>query len=49
MENEILTGKNVNEAKKKVSNEEVDKLLKSAQAQIRKELPVELTREERDE
>ncbi|MBO5470285.1 MAG: alpha/beta hydrolase [Lachnospiraceae bacterium] len=49
MENEILTGKNVNEAKKKVSNEEVDKLLKSAQAQIRKEIPVELTREERDE
>ncbi len=49
MENEILTGKNVNEAKKKVSNEEVDKLLKSAQAQVRKEIPVELTREERDE
>ena len=49
MENEILTGKNVNEAKKKVTNEEVDKLLKSAQAQLRKEIPVELTREEREE
>ena len=49
MENEILTGKNVNEAKKKVTDEEVDKILKSAQAQLRKEIPVELTKEEREE
>ena len=48
MENEILTGKNVNEAKKKVTDEEVDKLLKSAQEQLRKEIPVELTKEERE-
>ena len=48
MENEILTGKNVNEAKKKVTDEEVNKLLKSAQEQLRKEIPVDLTKEERE-
>ena len=48
MENEILTGMNVNEAKKKVTDEEVNKLLKSAQEQLRKEIPVDLTKEERE-
>ena len=47
MADEILTGKNVNEAKKKVTDEEVNKLLKDAQKQLKKDINVELTSEER--
>ena len=49
MADEILTGKNVNEAKKKVTDEEVNKLLKDAQKQLKKDINVELTSEERAE
>ena len=45
----FLTGKNVNEAKKKVTDEEVNKLLKDAQKQLKKDINVELTSEERAE
>ena len=48
MADEILTGKNVNEAKKKVTDEEVNKLLKDAQKQLKKDINVELTSEERE-
>ncbi len=48
MENEILTGRNVNEAKKRVTDEEVNKILKSAQEQLNKEIKVELTNGERE-
>ncbi|MGN0153938.1 MAG: alpha/beta fold hydrolase [Lachnospiraceae bacterium] len=36
MENEILTGKSLNEAKEKVTDEELEKILKAAQDQINK-------------
>ena len=49
MADEILTGKNVNEAKKKVTDEKVNKLLKDAQKQLNKDINVELTSEERAE
>ena len=49
MADEILTGKNVNEAKKKVTDEKVNKLLKDAQKQLNRDINVELTSEERAE